>query len=119
MTKNVSTALSVATTGYPVFALANPRHLGKALTANPLKQGDYDLSARVFGARDLVVSALAIFAPTSTAPEHAMVARVIFDLTDASMFTPQAQATGAKAKILGATLMWAALNATAIVLDRR
>jgi hypothetical protein len=114
-----SALMSAATIGYSVFALANPRHLGKALTASPLKQPEYDIAARTFGVRDLVVSGLALVAPTAGTREQAMVGRVVFDLTDSALFTREATSTGRKAKVLTVTVAWAALNLAAIVADRR
>lgn len=114
-----SAILSVATAVYSVYALANPRHIGKALTASPLKQPDYDVAARTFGVRDLVVSGLALAAPSAAAREQAMMGRVVFDLTDSALFSSEATTTGRKAKVLSVTVGWAALNAAAIVADRR
>ncbi|MRJ77050.1 hypothetical protein GEV29_10905 [Aeromicrobium sp. SMF47] len=120
MTKpTYSTILSAATAGYAVYALVRPRHLGKALTSNPVRQADYDVVARLFGPRDLAVSALAILAPTEAGREQAMIARVVLDLTDAALLTLEATTAGGKAKVLGATLTWAALNVAAIVADRK
>ena len=114
-----SAMLSVATAAYSVYALANPRHIGKALTASPLKQPDYDIAARTFGVRDLVISSLALAAPTAAAREQAMMGRVAFDLTDSALFSNEATTSGRKAKVLAVTVSWAALNAAAIIADRR
>ena len=119
MTPSYSQIMSAATAGYAAFALAKPRHLGNALTRSPLKQPEYDLVARMFGPRDLALSALAVFAPSPLARQHAMVARVALDLSDAAMLTPEARTKGAKAKVLGATLTWAGLNVAAILADRK
>lgn len=119
MTPSYSKIMSAATAGYAVFALVRPRHLGKALTKSPLKQPEYDVVARMFGPRDLVVSALALLAPSPVAQERAMLARVALDLSDAVMLTPEARGAGAKAKVLGATITWASLNIAAILADRR
>ncbi|KQV76819.1 hypothetical protein ASC61_18450 [Aeromicrobium sp. Root344] len=114
-----SALISVATAAYSVFALAKPRHLGNAITASPLKQPDYDIAARTFGVRDLVVSGLALAAPTAQAREQAMMGRVVFDLTDSALFTNEATSTARKAKVLAVTVGWAALNVAAIVADRK
>ncbi|KAA1398194.1 hypothetical protein [Aeromicrobium ginsengisoli] len=114
-----SAMISVATVAYSVFALAKPRHLGNAITASPLKQPDYDIAARTFGVRDLVVSGLALAAPTAQAREQAMMGRVVFDLTDSALFTNEATTAGRKAKVLAVTVGWAALNVAAIVADRK
>lgn len=119
MKPSYSQIMSAATAGYAVFALAKPRHLGAALTPSPLKQPEYDVVARLFGPRDLAISALAIFAPSVVVRERAMYARVALDLTDAAILTPEARTAGAKAKVLAATLTWASLNVAAIVADRK
>jgi hypothetical protein len=119
MTPSYSTILSAATAGYAVFALVKPRHLGEALTNNPVKQQRYDLVSRLFGPRDLAISTLALLAPTNVAREQAMLARVALDLADAALLTPHGKAKGAKAKVLGVTLSWASLNAAAILADRK
>ena len=120
MTKpSYSTILSAATAGYAVFALAKPRHLGKALTNSPLKQPEYDPVARLFGPRDLAISALAIFAPSARARENAMIARVALDLSDTVLLTGEATTKAGKAKVIGATVTWAGLNVAAILADRK
>ncbi|MCD9198293.1 hypothetical protein [Aeromicrobium wangtongii] len=119
MTPSYSKIMSAATAGYAAFALVKPRHLGAALTNNPVKQQRYDLVARLFGPRDLAVSTLALLAPSAAAREQAMWARVALDLADAVLLTPEGRAKGAKAKVLGATLSWASLNVAAILADRK
>jgi hypothetical protein len=119
MAPSYTKILSVTSAGYAAYALARPRHLGRMLTDSPLKQPEYDTVARLFGPRDFVVSALAILAPSDEAREHAMFARIAFDLSDAAILTPEAKGAAAKAKILAATLSWAGLNAAAVIADRR
>lgn len=111
--------MTVGTLAYSVYALARPRHLGRALTNSPLKQPEYDVVAQTFGFRDLVVSGLALAAPTAAAREQAMIGRIVLDLTDSALFTAEASTKAGKAKVLAATLTWAALNAAAIVKDRQ
>ena len=50
---------------------------------------------------------------------EAMMGRVAFDLTDSALFSNEATTSGRKAKVLAVTVTWAALNAAAIVADRR
>lgn len=120
MTKpSYSTLMTAGTLAYSVYALAKPRHLGKALTNSPLKQPEYDVVARTFGFRDLVVSGLALAAPTAAGREQAMIGRIVLDLTDCALFTAEAKTTSGKAKVLLATLTWAGLNAAAVVKDRQ
>lgn len=118
MAGKYSKMMSVATAGYAAYALVKPRHLGKMLTNSPLKQPEYDTVARLFGPRDFVVSALALLATNEEAREHAMFARIAFDLSDAAILTPEARGAAAKAKVLAATLTWAGLNAAAVLVDR-
>jgi len=118
MTVSYSKIMSAATAGYAVFALVKPRHLGTALTKSPLKQPEYDVVARLFGPRDLTVSALALLAPSPVALERAMIARVVLDLSDAVLLTREASNAGGRAKVLGATITWASLNVAAILADR-
>ena len=42
MTYRLSRLMSTATASYGVFALVRPRHLGNALTNDPVQQADYD-----------------------------------------------------------------------------
>ena len=119
MTYRLSRIMSAATASYGVFALAFPRHLGNALTTNPLKQADYDVLARTYGARDLTVSAVGLLARSEAAVTAAMVVRIASDLSDCVLLTRQAEDSTARAKVLGVTLGWAALNLAALVADRR
>jgi hypothetical protein len=119
MAPSYSKMISVATAGYAAYALVKPRHLGKMLTNSPLKQPEYDAVARLFGPRDFTIAALAILAPSAEAREHAMFARIAFDLSDAAILTPEARGKAAKAKVLAATLSWAGLTAAAVLADRR
>jgi hypothetical protein len=119
MTYRLSRLMSAATASYGVFALAVPRHLGNALTTNPLEQADYDVLARTYGARDLAVSAVGLLARSEAAVTAAMVVRIASDLSDCVLLSLQAKDSTARAKVLGVTLGWAALNIAALVADRR
>lgn len=119
MSSTSSKAMSAGTAAYAVFALVRPRHLGDAVTRNPLEQPRYDLLARTFGFRDLAVSAIALLSDDPRTVRAAMAARIAFDLTDSAMLTPRADSGVPRAKVLGATLTWAALNTAAVVADRR
>jgi hypothetical protein len=119
MISPLSRAMSVGTAAYAVYALAKPRHLGAAITADPVEQTRYDLVATLFGTRDLAVSSVALFSRSPRAVRAAMVTRVLLDLTDAAVLTPRATSSTARAKVLGATLSWATLNGVAIVRDAR
>ena len=52
----LSRLMSAATASHGVYALASPRHLGNALTTEPVEQAGYDVLARTYGTRDLTVS---------------------------------------------------------------
>lgn len=119
MNSSFGRTLSVGTAAYAVFALVKPRHLGAAMTSNPLEQGRYDLVATTFGARDLVISSVAIGARSPSVVRAAMLARVALDLADCLMLAPRASGGAARAKVLAATLTWASLNTAAIVIDAR
>lgn len=73
--------MSAATAAYAVYALAKPAHLRKALgSPDPM----WDTVARVFGVRDLAVSAVGIFG-SPTAARAALTIRTALDLGDATL----------------------------------
>ncbi|MGZ4475761.1 MAG: hypothetical protein ACXVWW_08655 [Nocardioides sp.] len=113
-----SRLMSLATAAYGVYALKEPRHLGRAVTSDPAGQASYDLLARTYGARDLAVSALGLLGPGSVVTA-AMLVRSALDLSDAGLLTPRADSTVARAKVLGVTTGWATLNLLALRGDRR
>jgi hypothetical protein len=115
----LSRLMSAATASYGVYALVSPRHLGNALTADPVEQAEYDVLARTYGARDLTVSAVGLLARNGEAVTAAMVVRIASDLSDCVLLSLQAKDSTARAKVLGVTLGWAALNLAALVTDRR
>lgn len=113
-----SKIMSAGTAAYAVFALAKPRHLGNAVTADPSVQAQYDPLARIYGFRDLAVSAVALASGSREAARSAMLMRIFFDLTDAVVLAPRADAAK-RQKLLGAALGWGALNTVAVLLDAR
>lgn len=115
-------ALSAATASYGVFALLRPRHLGKAVTADPTEQAAYDALAQTYGARDLAVSALALLGGSDRRISTAILFRIVFDVSDGLILAPRAgchRDAAARNKVLGVTFGWATLNALALAVDRR
>jgi len=113
-----SRLMSLATAAYGVYALKEPRHLGRAVTHEPDEQASYDLLAQTYGARDLAVSALGLLGPGKVVTA-AMLARSALDLSDAALLAPRTSNSTNRAKVLGVTLGWSALNLIALRADRR
>jgi hypothetical protein len=118
MTYPLSRAMSVATAGYGVFALLRPRHLGTALTKDPVARAGFDTLALTYGARDLTVSTLGLLGRSERTVATAMAVRIAFDVSDGVILSSRAD-RAARGKVLGVTLGWATLNAVALMLDRR
>jgi hypothetical protein len=110
--------MSAATAAYAVYALTSPEHIGRAMQASGDEQEFYDKLARGYGVRDLAISALGLAGPARTVPV-AMGLRIAGDLGDAAFLARRAPDPGVRAKVLGVTLGWAALNLAALVADRR
>jgi hypothetical protein len=110
--------MAAATAAYGVYALAEPRHLGRALHDEPADQAAYDPWSRAFGVRDLAVSAVVLFGG-ARAVRTATATRIAFDVTDGTVLALRAPDSGTRAKVLGVTLGWAALNGAALALDSR
>lgn len=119
MSYPLSRFMSAATAAYGVYALAQPRHLGRAVTNNGLGQSDFDLLARTYGVRDLPVSLLGMLGRSEGAVRSAMTMRVAFDVADGLLLSTQAKDASARKTVLGATLGWATLNTLALLIDRR
>jgi hypothetical protein len=113
----LSRLMSAATATYGAYALAQPRHLGRAVDSKDAE--DYDVLALTYGARDLTISALGGFGRTGGAVTTAMVARIAMDLADCAILSVRAADRTARNKVLATTLTWAALNTTALLVDRR
>jgi len=119
MTFPLSRVMSAATAGYAVFALAKPSHLADAMGSPRSERSGYDLLARVFGVRDLAVSAAGLTATTEGALRVAMGIRTACDVGDGLLLAARAPDSRTRAKVLGVTLTWAALNAAAVTTDVR
>ena len=110
--------MSAASAAYGAYALARPAHVGRAMEAGPVEQGSYDRLARIYGVRDVAISALGVLG-TPGAVRAAMGLRVASDLVDAAYLSTRADSGRVRAKVLGVTLGWAALNTVALLRDRR
>ena len=119
MTFTLSRIMSTATATYGGYALAVPRHLGRAVTSDPVKQADLDVLAQTFGARDLAISSLGVFGRSDKTVTAAMLLRIVLDVADGLILSARADSDDARTKVLGVTLGWAGLNALALVIDRR
>ena len=111
-----SKVMAGASMAYAGYALVRPSHLGRALPSTP--QTRLDSTARVFGVRDLVVSAIALTARDSSTASAAALARIAFDVGDCLTLRPEATTADARRKLTAVTLGWAALNAVAYAVDR-
>ncbi|MEP7091272.1 MAG: hypothetical protein ABI776_14330 [Nocardioidaceae bacterium] len=119
MSYSLSRLMSTATASYGVYALAQPRHLGRAISKNPKEQADYDVLAQTYGARDLTVSALGLFGRSDRTVTAAMVTRIVCDISDGLILSVKAHDDETRNKVLGVTMGWATLNTLALVIDRR
>ena len=111
--------MSAATASYGAYALATPRHLGRFLTDDRRSQGDFDLLAQTYGARDLAISTVGMLGRSERTVTAAMLIRVACDVSDGLLLSAKAQDDEARAKVLGVTFGWAALNLLALARDRR
>ena len=111
--------MSTATASYGVYALTNPRHLGQFLTDARKSQGDYDVLAQTYGARDLAISTVALFGRSERTVTAAMLVRIACDVSDGLILSVQAEDEETRAEVLGVTFGWAALNVLALARDRR
>lgn len=111
--------MSTATASYGVYALVDPRHLGRALTDDEPRQAEYDVLAQTYGGRDLAISALGIFGRSGRVVSAAMVLRIACDVSDGLILAARAEDDETRQKVLGVTLGWAALNTVALLRDRR
>lgn len=117
MTFALSRLMSTATASYGVYALVDPSHLGKFV--DPSNAASFDTLAQTYGARDLILSAVALKGRSDKTVTAAMVIRILSDLSDAAILSKKAADEETKQKLLGITVGWAGLNALALVIDRR
>ena len=115
-----SKLLSLATATYGAYALAKPRHLADVIEAPADQASAFDRMAYTYAGRDLSISGLAIASGNPTVVTAAMALRILGDLSDAAILgTGTTDRPEVQKKILAVTLGWAALNAIALVADRR
>ena len=117
MTFPLSRLMSTATASYGVYALTDPRHLGRAI--DPKHASDYDVLAQTYGARDLAISSVGILGKGRKAVTTAMVIRIACDISDGLILAARTRDQETRQKVLGVTFGWAALNTVAILSDRR
>jgi len=119
MTYTWSRLMSASTLTYAGYALAQPRHLGEFMTSAERRQAEYDLLAQTYGARDLAVGTLGLLGRSERTVTAAMLARIAFDVSDGLLLASRADDDETKAKVLGITWGYAALNTLALLADRR
>ena len=115
----LSRALSGATAAYALFAVVKPQHLGAFMDSDDFEQPSYDRLARGYGVRDLAIGSLGLAGRSPRAVRVAMALRVASDLADAVVLASRAPRAAVRARVLAATLGWAALNTAALVRDAR
>ncbi len=110
-------AVSLATAGYAVYSLVKPEHLRQeSRRQQPPQQRRalgsddemWDTVARVFGVRDLAVSAVGVLG-SPTAARAALTIRTALDLGDAALLGLTLDGD-ARTKAVGAAGGWGLLN---------
>ncbi len=110
-------ATHVLTAAYGLYALVKPGHLQNGLEDQAGERLGTDRLSRTYTGRELPVTLLGIFGPPAVVPTTVGL-RIANDLTDAAVLG--STTTGrVRRRILGITLGWAAVNATAYALDVR
>ena len=113
-----SKLLSLLTAAYGVFALARPRHLAQGVQTPAVEAPAMDRMAYTYGGRDLAISGLALGSSNPSVVTAAMLLRIVGDLSDAAVLGTTTKPS-VRAKVLGVTIGWAALNTAALLADRR
>ncbi len=111
--------MSASTLAYAGYALTTPRHLGEFMTSAEPQQAEYDLLAQTYGARDLAVGTLGLLGRSERTVTAAMLARIAFDVSDGLLLASRADDDETRAKVIGITWGYAALNTLALLADRR
>lgn len=114
-----SKLITLATAGYGAFAAAKPRHLANALDAPALQAPALDRMAYTYAGRDLAISGVALASKNPSVITAMMTLRILGDLSDALILSTGTSKPSVQKKVLAVTLGWAALNAAALVADRR
>jgi hypothetical protein len=109
-------ALGVATAVYSAAVIAKPKVLTKpsGLAETPATR----TLATAVGARDLVSGLAVTFAPSGLPLRLALLVRVAMDLGDTVVLGLAAPDKSTRAKVIGVTLGWAAINALALLATR-
>jgi len=115
----LSRLMSTATASYAGLCFARPEHLGQAMGADKHDQEGWDRLAEVFGVRDAAISTFAILGRKDSTVRTAMWIRIACDVGDGLVLASRADDDATRAKALGVTMTWAALNLTALHLDKR
>lgn len=115
----LSRVMSAATASYAGFCFVRPEHLGQAMGASGTEQDGFDRLAHVFGVRDLAISTFGVLGRSERTVRTAMWIRIACDVGDGIVLAAHARDDDTRAKALGATLAWGALNLTALQLDKR
>lgn len=115
-----SKLVSLATAGYGAYCVARPRHLADALEVPAEQAPAIDKLAYTYAGRDLPLGTLALLSRNPSVVTSAMVLRILSDLSDATVLgTGTASKPKVQRKVLAITLGYAALNAAALLADRR
>jgi hypothetical protein len=119
MSHVASRLLTTATAAYGVYALVKPDHLGKAMEADTKEMAGYNGLARAYGVRDLTISAIGLLGRSRGAARTTMGLRIAADIADCATLVQRAGDPTVKRKVAAVTLGYAALNATALLIDER
>jgi hypothetical protein len=119
MSYALSRLMSTATASYAGYCFAAPEHLGQALGASKSEQDGYDRLALVFGVRDAAISTFGILGRSEGTVRTAMWIRIFCDVGDGVVLAAKAPDDATRAKVLGTTLTWGALNFLALSADKR
>ena len=112
-----SRAMLAASAVYGVYALVKPSHLADVMRADVDERSGYDNLARVYGVRDLVISAVGVFGP-GRGVAWAVRARMAGDLVDCVTLVTKADEGRVRGKVAAVTVGWAVLNYLAFRWDR-
>ena len=118
MDRPLSRLMTLATSGYGVYALVRPGHLARALDAAPGERRSLDRLARTYGVRDLATSSLLLSSDPGLA-RAAMALRIAGDVGDCLVLSTSTSDPAVRFKVVAVTLGWAALNAVAWAADER
>lgn len=105
--------MSLATAGYAAYCLVKPSHLREAIGSDDEM---WDTVARVFGVRDLAISAVGVLGSPSAA-RAALTIRTAIDFGDAALLGLMLDGE-ARTKAVGAAAGWGALNAGVLARSR-